>query len=162
MVLPRGGGRRERDAEDVALLRERERPISFRHSAHGHAGLRGHRGIGLPGEPAGTRAANARIARFRGETRDARVRVAQTVCTILWHMHVTRALIRTIVECVRPEPGRTIADPACGTGGFFLACYDFLTNPTNHELDKSRKAQLKHKTFQGNEIVANTRRLFAS
>ena len=64
-----------------------------------------------------------------------------------------------MVECVRPEPGKTIADPACGTGGFFLACYDFLTNPKNYELDKARKAQLKHETFYGNEIVAGTRRL---
>ena len=32
-----------------------------------------------------------------------------------------RALIRAMVECVRPEPGTLIADPACGTGGFFLA-----------------------------------------
>jgi type I restriction enzyme M protein len=70
-----------------------------------------------------------------------------------------RALIRAMVECVRPEPGRTVADPACGTGGFFLGCYDFLTNPDNHKLDKAQKAQLKHKTFFGNEIVANTRRL---
>ena len=30
-----------------------------------------------------------------------------------------RALIRAMVECVRPEPGKLIADPACGTGGFF-------------------------------------------
>ena len=29
-----------------------------------------------------------------------------------------RALIKAIVECVRPEPGKMIADPACGTGGF--------------------------------------------
>ena len=64
-----------------------------------------------------------------------------------------------MVECVRPEPGKTIADPACGTGGFFLAAYDFLTNPDNYELDKAQKAFLKHKTFHGNEIVANTRRL---
>ena len=28
-----------------------------------------------------------------------------------------RSLIRVMVECVRPEPGKTIADPACGTGG---------------------------------------------
>jgi type I restriction enzyme M protein len=68
-----------------------------------------------------------------------------------------RALIKAVVECVRPEPGKTIADPACGTGGFFLAAYDFLTN--DYELDKEQKAQLKHKTFYGNEIVANTRRL---
>jgi type I restriction enzyme M protein len=70
-----------------------------------------------------------------------------------------RALIKAMVACVRPEPGKTIADPACGTGGFFLAAYDFLTNPANYSLDKAQKSQLKHKTFHGNEIVANTRRL---
>lgn len=40
-----------------------------------------------------------------------------------------RPLIQAMVECVRPEPGKTIADPSCGTGGFFLAAYDFLTDP---------------------------------
>ena len=70
-----------------------------------------------------------------------------------------RALIRAMVECVRPEPGKTIADPACGTGGFFLACYDFLTAPANYQLDKAHKAKLKLGTFYGNEIVSNTRRL---
>ncbi len=70
-----------------------------------------------------------------------------------------RALIRAMVECVRPEPGKTIADPACGTGGFFLAAYDFITNPDNYQLDKRQKDFLKHRTFHGNEIVANTRRL---
>jgi type I restriction enzyme M protein len=70
-----------------------------------------------------------------------------------------RALIKAMVECVRPEPGKTIADPACGTGGFFLTSYDFITNPDNYSLDKNQKAFLKHETFVGNEIVANTRRL---
>ena len=70
-----------------------------------------------------------------------------------------RALIRAMVECVRPEPNMLIADPACGTGGFFLAAYDFITNPDNFNLDKDQKAFLKHKAFHGNEIVANTRRL---
>ena len=68
-----------------------------------------------------------------------------------------RSLIRAMVECVRPEPAKTIADPACGTGGFFLAAYDFLTH--NYELDKAQKTKLKYETFFGNEIVANTRRL---
>jgi type I restriction enzyme M protein len=68
-----------------------------------------------------------------------------------------RSLIRAMVECARPEPAKTIADPACGTGGFFLAAYDFLTH--NYELDKAQKTKLKYKTFFGNEIVANTRRL---
>lgn len=70
-----------------------------------------------------------------------------------------RALIRAMVECVRPEPGKTIADPACGTGGFFLSSYDFITNRENYSLDKTQKAFLKHETFSGNEIVPNTRRL---
>ena len=70
-----------------------------------------------------------------------------------------RALIRAMVACVRPEPGRTIADPACGTGGFFLIARDFLTDPKNYSLDKDQKKFLKHSTFRGNEIVAGTRRL---
>ena len=38
-----------------------------------------------------------------------------------------RALIKAMVECLRPEPSKTISDPACGTGGFFLAAYDWMT-----------------------------------
>lgn len=68
-----------------------------------------------------------------------------------------RALIRTMVECMRPQPNRTIADPACGTGGFFLAAYDYLA--ANPKLDKAQKDFLKKQTFFGNEIVASTRRL---
>ena len=68
-----------------------------------------------------------------------------------------RALIKAMVECMRPQPNKSIADPACGTGGFFLAAYDFLVE--KHQLDKPQKAFLKHETFFGNEIVAGTRRL---
>lgn len=68
-----------------------------------------------------------------------------------------RALIRAIVECMRLEPGKTIADPACGTGGFFLRAYDFLV--ANPALTKEQKVFLKNDTFHGNEIVAGTRRL---
>jgi type I restriction enzyme M protein len=70
-----------------------------------------------------------------------------------------RALIKAMVACTQPEPSRTIADPACGTGGFFLAAYDFITNPENYRLDKQQKEYLKNNTFHGNEIVADTRRL---
>ncbi|OYY15608.1 MAG: DNA methyltransferase [Polynucleobacter sp. 35-46-11] len=68
-----------------------------------------------------------------------------------------RALIKAMVECVRPEPSKTIADPAAGTGGFFLAAYDFLVSA--HQMNQSQKAFLKRETFFGNEIVAGTRRL---
>jgi type I restriction enzyme M protein len=68
-----------------------------------------------------------------------------------------RALIRAMVECIRPEPTKTIADPACGTGGFFLAAYDHIVS--NNKLDRAQNQFLKFKTFSGNEIVASTRRL---
>lgn len=67
-----------------------------------------------------------------------------------------RALIRAMVECVQPQPKKTIADPACGTGGFFLAAYDYIAKGN---LDKTEKQFLKHNTFFGNEIVASTRRM---
>ncbi len=68
-----------------------------------------------------------------------------------------RALIKAMVECVKPEPSKSIADPACGTGGFFLASYDFISG--NYKLDKDQKEFLKFKTFSGWEIVPNTARL---
>ena len=68
-----------------------------------------------------------------------------------------RPFIKAMVECLRPEPMKTIADPACGTGGFFLAAYDWIVD--NRQLDKEAAKFLKYETFFGNEIVASTRRL---
>ena len=68
-----------------------------------------------------------------------------------------RALIKAMVACIQPKPMKTIVDPACGTGGFFLAAYDWIV--ANNKLDREEKEFLKNKTFYGNEIVANTRRL---
>ena len=67
-----------------------------------------------------------------------------------------RPLIKAMVTCLNPQPMKTIGDPACGTGGFFLAAYDHLTE---QNLDKEQKQFLKYHTFRGNEIVASTRRL---
>jgi type I restriction enzyme M protein len=69
-----------------------------------------------------------------------------------------RALIQAMVECINPQPMKTIADPACGTGGFFLGAYNWLTRPSVN-LDKNQKQFLRDKTFFGNEIVASTRRM---
>jgi type I restriction enzyme M protein len=70
-----------------------------------------------------------------------------------------RPLIRAIVDVMRPEPGETICDPACGTGGFLLAAHDFLSS--KYQLDKSQKKHLKHRALHGWEIVDNTARLCA-
>ena len=38
-----------------------------------------------------------------------------------------RALIQAMVACMRPQPMKTIADPACGTGGLFLVANEWLS-----------------------------------
>ena len=70
-----------------------------------------------------------------------------------------RALIRAMVRCMRPEPGKTIADPCCGSGGFFLAAQDFIANENRDTLDRDQKEFLKNKTFYGTELVTTTFKL---
>lgn len=70
-----------------------------------------------------------------------------------------RPLIRAMVKCLRPEPMKTIADPCCGSGGFFLAAQEYLTNPENYQLNREEKQFLKSETFHGNELVPNTFKL---
>ena len=69
-----------------------------------------------------------------------------------------RALIRAIVDRVRPQPKQTVIDPACGTGGFLLAVYEYLSKG---KLDKDEKRHLRTKALRGVEIVDNTARLCA-
>lgn len=70
-----------------------------------------------------------------------------------------RALINTMVKCVAPEPDKTICDPACGTGGFLLSAYDFLSNPKNGMMTRDQKTFLKTKALHGTELVQSTYRL---
>jgi len=69
-----------------------------------------------------------------------------------------RPLIEAMVACVQPLPGKSIADPACGTGGFFLGAYNWLTRPGT-ALNPRQKKFLRDATFHGNEIVPGTRRM---
>jgi type I restriction enzyme M protein len=68
-----------------------------------------------------------------------------------------RPLIKAIVEVMRPEPGMTICDPACGTGGFLLAAYDFISK--HYKLDVEQKRFLKSGVFKGKDIVDGVVRL---
>ena len=70
-----------------------------------------------------------------------------------------RALIAAMVEAVAPQPGQTICDPACGTGGFLLAAHDYLGR--YHDLDRAQKKKLKSGTFFGIELVDSVTRLCA-
>ena len=68
-----------------------------------------------------------------------------------------RPLIRAMVQCVRPEPMKSVADPCCGSGGFLLAAQDYIGS--HYNLDREQKAFLKADAFHGNEIVATTFKL---
>lgn len=68
-----------------------------------------------------------------------------------------RALINVMVKCLKPLPNKTICDPACGTGGFLLSAYDFISN--NYSLDVQSKKFLKNETISGVELVQETYRL---
>jgi type I restriction enzyme M protein len=70
-----------------------------------------------------------------------------------------RALIAAMVEVIAPQPGQTICDPACGTGGFLLAAHDYLVN--HHALDRDQKKRLKSDTLFGIELVDSVTRLCA-
>jgi type I restriction enzyme M protein len=71
-----------------------------------------------------------------------------------------RPLIDAIVDCIRPELGETIIDPACGTGGFLLAPHAYLVdkypNPT-----KEQREHLRLDALRGVELVQNVTRLCA-
>jgi type I restriction enzyme M protein len=68
-----------------------------------------------------------------------------------------RPLIKAMVDVMHPEPGITICDPACGTGGFLLAAHDYIAN--HNPLDRDQWQHLNHNALHGWEIVDNTARL---
>lgn len=68
-----------------------------------------------------------------------------------------RSVIQTMVECINPILGETIADPSCGTGGFFLGALNHIRE--NNKITKQQDNFLKFETFQGWEIEKATARL---
>ena len=61
---------------------------------------------------------------------------------------------------MRPELKQKIGDPACGTGGFFLATHKYLVDNFKH-MDPDEKRFLKNNTFKGWDIVSEVARLCA-
>ncbi|MFN2280069.1 MAG: N-6 DNA methylase, partial [Candidatus Promineifilaceae bacterium] len=68
-----------------------------------------------------------------------------------------RPLIQAIVDVIQPRPGETVMDPACGTGGFLLAAYDYVAE--HYPLDRDQWLFLRQEALHGYEIVDNTARL---
>ena len=75
-----------------------------------------------------------------------------------------RILIQSIVRCMKPDPRAhkefTICDPACGTGGFLVAAYEWLMEQTHGgAVDRALMKRLRHGTFFGEDLVPRPRRL---
>ena len=61
-----------------------------------------------------------------------------------------RPLIRAIVNVMKPSPDMTVIDPACGTGGFLLAAYDYMKKQTR---DRETLRKLREEKFYGTDIT---------
>jgi len=60
---------------------------------------------------------------------------------------------------MRLGPETTICDPACGTGGFLLAAYDYVQN--HYQLDRDQKRFQREDALRGVDIVGGVVRLCA-
>lgn len=65
--------------------------------------------------------------------------------------YTPRPLISTIVKVVNPKIGETIYDGACGSAGFLVEAYNFLTQ-NQSKLSAAQMDILQSKTFHGKEI----------
>lgn len=62
-----------------------------------------------------------------------------------------RSLISAMVDVTRPQIGETVCDPACGTGGFLLAAYDYMKGQSS---DKEKRDFLREKALHGYDNTA--------
>ncbi|NAO98204.1 N-6 DNA methylase [Halomonas sp. MG34] len=72
-----------------------------------------------------------------------------------------RALINSMVRCLKPQPGELIQDPAAGTAGFLTAADQYIKENTDDLADLDAQQQLfqQNNAFVGIELVPGTRRL---
>ncbi len=74
-----------------------------------------------------------------------------------------RPLIQSMVRLMQPDPraGKqfAIGDPACGTGGFLVAAYEWLKEQTGGAFDRDTARRIRTSTYYGQELVPRPRRL---
>jgi len=72
-----------------------------------------------------------------------------------------RALINTMVRCLKPQPGEIIQDPSAGTAGFLIAAHEYIKSQTDdlYELSDKDKTFQTTQAYTGIELVPGTRRL---
>lgn len=68
-----------------------------------------------------------------------------------------RPLIDRIVECINPQPGELICDPAVGTAGFLLSAHAHISR--DNKLDRDQQRHLRLNALHGTELVPGVARL---
>jgi len=65
-----------------------------------------------------------------------------------------REIIRVIVDTVKPQVGKTVYDPCCGTGGFLIEAYKAMMkqNPTPTQISESKTEALWGREDAGEAI----------
>jgi len=71
-----------------------------------------------------------------------------------------RPIIDAIMACLAPQPGETLIDPACGTGGFLIAMYLHIVN-TFPAMTREQRDHLRHQALHGVDFVQSVIRLCA-
>lgn len=71
-----------------------------------------------------------------------------------------RAVVDAVVDCIAPQLGETVCDPACGTCGFLLSAHRYVISHTDR-LTEPQKRTLRLHTFHGVELVDAVVRLGA-
>lgn len=76
-----------------------------------------------------------------------------------------RPLIQSICRVMKPDPrGKpdfAICDPACGTGGFLVAAYEWLISPrvSKGVFERAKARRIRARTYYGQDLVPRPRRL---
>jgi type I restriction enzyme M protein len=72
-----------------------------------------------------------------------------------------RPLIECMINCIQPQPGEIIQDPAAGTGGFLIQSDRYIKRQTDDLFTLKEKEQnfQRRRAFVGVELVPETHRL---
>lgn len=74
-----------------------------------------------------------------------------------------RPLIQTICRVMKPDPRTSpsfkVCDPACGSGGFLVAAWEWLMSESGGQLKDSLANRIRSKTYYGQDLVPRPRRL---
>jgi type I restriction enzyme M protein len=78
-------------------------------------------------------------------------------------IYTPRVLQKSMVRLIKPDPRSkpdfTIADPACGTGGFLVCSYEWLVHESNGVLERAEAKRIKQSTYFGQDLLPRSCRL---